>query len=296
MRSPRLNRKHQPNNCSEFGILAQVAEIPKNANNSIGTMGISGNVDSDLPSFQSLFKTMEENTNQHNNPEDVKPFKLDWKDTEIVLKNKSRHFINRPTAEEVLAYDDKSVTEIPFEKDGSIKLGSDDSRQTACDAVFYDKIANKPAEGYAGEVPNSHKSIVTTALYQRSIFVDDDQNVFGEQVTVTEILGDDDNPTAKILHTLKQPDDSRLTKMKNVMKTSKLVHDRRGRQKMVTQSSLRQVMSFYRDHLVSIGGATVVGETFSATNREAFINHVDPLIQKAVVEAYIRELTDLLPD
>lgn len=224
-----------------------------------------------------------------------KLFKLDWDSTDIRLaKGRFVHTLKRPDAEMVLDRERTIPNEIPLGKDGSYAI-PDPTATEATDAKFYDKIAVE-ADGYGDrEIPVSHKAAAFQGLYVRDIYVDEDQDLFADEIIVTEEIGPSDDPEFVIRHVL-SVDEQRLQKARRKFAGGRLEHDRRGRQKYVAEQNLAASMEFYRAWLVRIDGATVNGEEFSAENRDQFIATVDPLIQRKVVRTLVDELTGRLLD
>ncbi|MEZ5421854.1 MAG: hypothetical protein R2682_02010 [Pyrinomonadaceae bacterium] len=222
-------------------------------------------------------------------------YKLDWNDTEVRLaKGRFRHTLRRPDAELILQREREIPNEIPLRKDGSYSI-PDPTVTEETDAKYYDQLVSETA-GYDGrDVPTQHKAAAFQGLYVREIFVDEDEDLFADQVTVTEQIGPDDDPQFVIRHVL-AVDERQLQKARRKFAAGHLEHDKRGRQKYVAEQNLSAAMEFYRSWLVRIDGATVNGETFSPATRDAFFETVDPLIQRKVVKTLVDEVCGRLLD
>lgn len=233
-----------------------------------------------------------------NRPEEIKPFELNEQHFDVpIAQGRFVHFLRKPQPEESIAYDEGLTIEIPIAKDGSRQLGGNDEKALENDVDFYEKIKRDEAKGYnGGTVPKLHKQQAVQNFFNRTVFVDDDQDIFGDIVYVTEIIGDVDSPAAVILHGIKQPEEKVLVKLKASLNNSRLMPDKRQRQKLVTKSTIRKAMAFYREQLGDMKGAVLNGEKFSAENRDSFINAVDPLIQQSIVTTYLNEVLGGLSD
>lgn len=226
---------------------------------------------------------------QDSTPSEVKPFKLDWKDTEVHLyKGKFKHFLRRAEAEEILEWQEKLTSEVSISKDGSIPLVAESAQDEKANAEFYDKIKLKEAEGYNGRpVPDSHKSAAVKKLYERTVWIDEDADIFGEEILIHEVLGDPNNPIALIKHFLKNPmfDDAKLRRIKNTINGGVMQTDRKGGKKIVGNKPVRKTHAFYFENFLRIENVTVNDKTL-----------VDPLIAHLIVSVMVRELTDALSD
>jgi hypothetical protein len=221
--------------------------------------------------------------------------KLDWQNAEIRLsKGRFSHTLARPTPEMILARDEELQSEIPIAKDGSFSL-PDATAHEETDAKYYDQIVVR-TEGYKGAVPLAHKAAAFQGLYRREIYLEPDSDIFGEEVTILEEVGSGEEPDFTIRHVLRQPEEAELRKFRQSNSGGRMMPHKRGRQKLVTSSNLRSAMRYYSAWLVRIGGATVGGSAFSPDKRDEFIAHVDPLIQRRVVNALVDELAGSLLD
>lgn len=229
-------------------------------------------------------------------PGDPTLYPLDWKTTDVNLaKGRFNHTVSRPTPDMILAREDALDTEIPIAKDGSYSL-PDETAVEELDAEVYDKLTTA-ADGYGDRpIPTIHKAKVFQALYLREIYVDDDVDIFDEEIPVTEEIGSGDDPDFTLKHVMRQPDEKELRKIRQSFRSGKLSPDKRGRQKFVEKSNLRKAMAYYSQYLVTIVGGSVGGETMNQANRAAFLANVDPLIQRRVVKAMVEKLTGSLLD
>jgi len=229
------------------------------------------------------------------NSSPAKGFKLDWQDMEISLKKgRFTHTLSRPAAELILAREKELENEIPIGKDGGYKL-PDPTAQEDVDAKYYDQIVVK-TEGYPGSVPGYHKAAAFQGLYQREIYVDEDADIFADEVAVIEEIGGGDDPDFTIQHIMRQPTEQELKRWRRRSANSEIKPGKRGKQKLVTTSNLPAAMEFYGLWLVRIEGATVGGAACSPDRRDEFIAQVDPLIQRKVVSTFAGEFNDELTD
>jgi hypothetical protein len=223
-------------------------------------------------------------------------YKLDWETAEISLaKGRFVHTLRRPDPEVILGRDKEIEIEIPIAKDGSYSI-PDPTETEEIDARCYEKIM-VGATGYGDRsIPTQHKAAAFQGLYVREIDVDEDCDIFGDEISVIEEIGRDDDPDFTIVHVIAQPDEAELRKLRKKLNSGRMVPAKRGRHNFVRSSGLRAAMECYSRWLKRIDGATVAGETFSAENRAAFIHHVDPLIQMRVVTSVVEKLTGKLLD
>lgn len=239
---------------------------------------------------------------QHETPQtpqmkgDPSLYPLDWQTTDIKLaKGRFTHTVKRPTTEMILAREDELDTEIPIAKDGSYNL-PDQTAVEESDAKVYDKIKTE-ATGYNDrEIPILHKAKVFQGLYQREVYVDEDVDIFDDEIPVTEEIGDDDEPDFTLRHILRQPDEKELRKIRQSFRGGKMTPDKRGRQKFVEKSNLRKAMTYYSTYLNRLEGAKVGEQPFHTERKAEFIANVDPLIQRRVVKALVEKLTGSLLD
>jgi hypothetical protein len=238
---------------------------------------------------------IEENAGHNARAPSSSAYKLDWQDAEIRLsKGRFSHTLSRPSAEMIIAREDEIQSEIPIAKDGSFSL-PDSTVSEETDAKYYDLIAVK-TDGYKGTIPTAHKAAAFLGLFRREIYLDPDCDIFGDEVTVLEEIGSGDEPDFTIRHTLRQPTEAELKKCRQANSGGRLMPDKRGRQKLVTSSNLRSAMRYYNTWLVRIDGATAGGSAFSSDKRDEFVDLVDPLIQRKVVNVLVDELTGSLLD
>ncbi len=221
-------------------------------------------------------------------------YKLDWETADIRLaKGRFVHTLRRPDAEMIYAREDELQAEIPINKDGSYSL-PDPTANEAVDAKYYDRIVES-ATGYTGGVPELHKANAFQALYIREIYVDDDADVFADEVPVAEEV--DAGGETVVTHVMRQPTEAELKSYRRKMsQSSEIKAGKRGRQLLVTRSLLKTAVQFYELWLERIEGATVGGKTYSQDMRPAFIDAVDPLIRRKVVTTFAGELTSQLLD
>ena len=225
-----------------------------------------------------------------------KLYPLDWKTTEVTLaKGRFTHTLARPSNELLLKREAELKTEIGISKDGSYNL-PDETEQEQLDAQYYDAV-KQDATGYgAREIPTLHKATAFQGLFKSSIEVDENCDIFDEEITVIEEIGGDDEPDFVVRHVLRQPDEKELNKLRKIFRNSKITPDKNGRQKIVTASNLRQAMSFYAAYLVRLDGAKVEGSAFSDERRQDFINNVNVLTQRVVIRVFVEKLSGSLSD
>jgi hypothetical protein len=226
-----------------------------------------------------------------------KLYKLDWETAEINLaKGRFVHTLRRPDHDMLLERDKEIAVEIPIAKDGSYSL-PDPTETEEIDAKYCAKIRVGEPTGYDGRsIPTNHAAAAFQGLYRREIYIPEGCDILGSEITVLEEIGGGDDPDFVITHVIAQPDESDLRKLRKKLSNGQLVPDKRGRQKFVRPSSLKTTMQHYSSWMKRVDGATVGDQTYSADNREAFLAHVDPLIQQRVVSVVVEELTGKLLD
>lgn len=223
-------------------------------------------------------------------------YPLDWEQTTIDLGKGRKLTLRRPTQAEILARDAELQTEIPIGKDGGYAL-PDPTLNEAIDAKYFDLLkVGEEGYGYAGTIPEQHKAAAFNGLYQREVYVDDDFDFDQDKILVLEEIGTGVEPDFTIAHIMRPPTEGELKLYRRKSATGELKPGKRGRQIFKTSSNLKTAMSFYAQWLLDIEGATVGGSRFSEGMRADFLQHVDPLIQRqvvnAVVEAYTAKLSD----
>jgi hypothetical protein len=221
-------------------------------------------------------------------------YSLDWETTKINLGKGRVLTLRRPTQSEILARDAELQTEIPIGKEGGFAL-PDPTQNEEIDAKYFD-LVKVDAAGYDGEIPEQHKATAFNGLYAREIYVDEDFDLMDATCPVLEEIGSGAEPDHTVLHNMRPPTEGELKIYRRKSANGELKPGKRGRQKFVTSSNLKTAMLFYAQWLVDITGATVEGKTWSEDERAVFIAHVDPLVQRqvvnAVVEAYTVKLSD----
>lgn len=224
--------------------------------------------------------------------EDLYP--LDWQTHEIKLGKGRVATVRRPTPKEILDRDAELTTEIPIGRDGGYAL-PDPTAQEEIDAKYFDLIKTE-VTGYDGEMPEQHKATAFNGIYVREIYVDEEFDLRDELVPVLEEIGGDINPDFTVVHLTRHPTEGEIKLFRRKSSAGQIKPGKRGRQNFVQSSNLRTAMSFYSQWITRIDGATVGGETFSDEAKAEFIAHVDPLIQRQVVnkvvEAFIAKLSD----
>jgi len=235
-------------------------------------------------------------TQEPMNSEESKLYPLDWKTTDVKLaKGRFTHTVSRPLADLMIERENELNTETPIAKDGSYDL-PDETAMEEVDAKYYEKIKIN-AEGYGDrDIPTLHKAKAFQSLFVREIYVDDDCDIFDEEIEVIEEVGSGDEADFTIGHILRQPEEKELRKIRQSFRGGKLAPDKRGRQKFVEKSNLRKAMMYYSTYIVRIKGASVGDEKFSPERRAEFIANVNPLIQRRVVKALVEKLTGSLLD
>lgn len=226
-------------------------------------------------------------------------YPLDWEQTTIDLGKGRKLTLRRPTQAEILARDAELQTEIPIGKDGGYSL-PDPTLNEAIDAKYFDKLLvgteGYEAKGFDLLIPEQHKAAAFNGLYQREVYVDDDFDFDQDKILVLEEIGTGVEPDFTVAHIMRPPTESELKLYRRKSATGELKPGKRGRQIFKTSSNLKTAMSFYSQWLLDIEGATVGGSRFSEGMRADFLQHVDPLIQRqvvnAVVEAYTAKLSD----
>lgn len=218
-------------------------------------------------------------------------YPLDWKTADVKLgKGKFSHIIRRPATEELIEFDRELQTPIEIGKDGSYKL-PDPTASEKDNVRLYDKLIES-TDGYKGDVPAAHKSAVITGHYRREIYLDDEADIFADEVTVFEEIGGDP-PAFTIQHTFRQPTEEELRAYRRKMQTGEMKPGKRGRQEFVTRSNLKTAMDYYDKWIVGVDGATVGGQPLGPAMA---CDSVDPLIKRMVVQSFVTALTEGLLD
>lgn len=224
----------------------------------------------------------------------VLTYRLDWRDTEIDFGKGRTHTLRRPTAEEVLERERDLQTEIPVGRDGSYQL-PDPTANEATDAKLFDKICIA-SQGYTGEVPEQHKSTAVAGLYRREIYVDENYDLAQEEIPVIEEIGGDAEPDFTVVHVMRMPTEGELKLYRRKSTGGEVKPGKRGRQIFKTSSNLKTAMSFYAQWLIRIEGAAVGEEAAQSLPLPVLTAHVDPLIQRQVVNAVVEAVTAKLSD
>ena len=172
-------------------------------------------------------------------------FRLDWETTEIALaKGRFTHTLRRPDRELILKRDAEIQTEIPIAKDGSYSM-PDPTVNEEVDARYYDKIVVE-STGYSDAVPELHKARAFQGLYNREITIEDEADIFADEVCVLEEIGGDIVPDFTIRHVMRQPTESEIKAYRRKMSvTHEVKPGKRGRQSLVSRSTLKLAMQYY---------------------------------------------------
>lgn len=185
--------------------------------------------------------------------------------------------------------------EIPIAKDGSYSL-PDEIAQEEIDARYYEKIKNS-ATGYVGrEVPTVHKAKAFQALFLSEIFVDEEGDIFDDEITVIEEIGSGDDPDFTLRHRITVLEEKELKKIRQMFKNGRLAPDKRNRQKFLQKLNLRKAMMYFAQYYVWTDGASVGGKKFIPERRDEFIVSINPLVQREILRVLVEELTGKLLD
>lgn len=221
-------------------------------------------------------------------------YPLDWATTKVKLGKGRVAVLRRPTAEEILGREDELQTEIPIGRDGGYAL-PDPTVNEEIDARYFD-LVKVEVTGYDGDVPEQHKATAFNGLYAREIYVDEAFELTDETVPVLEEIGSGAEPDFTVVHVMRPPTEGEIKLYRRKSAKGELKPGKRGRQKFVTTSNLKTAMSFYSQWLIKVTGATIGGKTWTDDDRLAYIAHVDPLIQRQVVNAVVEAFTAKLSD
>lgn len=225
-----------------------------------------------------------------------KLYPLDWKTTEVRLaKGRFVHTLGRPSNELLLRRADELDIEIPIAKDGSYAI-PDLTAQEEIDAKYAEEIRAGEPKGYNGRIPKAHLAAAFQGLFQREIYVDPDCDIFGDEITVIEEIGNGDEPDFVIKHIVRAPDEKELKKVRQKLNSGRLYPDKRGRQKFVEKSNLRSMMSYYSAWLLRMEGVRIGNSPFSIEKRDEFVAETNALTQRRVVQVVVQELTGNLLD
>lgn len=220
-------------------------------------------------------------------------FPLDWETTVVKLKEgRFKHELRRPTSEEIFARDADLQREIPIAKDGSFSM-PDPTANEDDDAKIYDLLVQN-TDGYTGDVPVAHKAAAFNGLYVREIYIDDDADVFADQVTVLEEIGSGDDPDFTIEHIMRQPTEAELKRYRRRSSSGEVKPGKRGKQRFVSRSTLKNAVEHYDMWCVAISGARLKSD--ANADAAALKAAVDPLIKRQVVQTLVEAVVGNLLD
>lgn len=220
-------------------------------------------------------------------------YPLDWETTTVKLKEgRFKHKLRRPTADEIYAREEDLQNEIEIGKKGNFQMPDPTASEDA-DAKIYDLIKIE-TEGYAGTVPAAHKAAAFQGLYVREIYIDEETDVFGEQVDVLEEFGTGDEPDFTIVHRMRQPAESELKKYRRRTATGEIKPGKRGKQRFISRSTLRNAVEHYDLWCIDVDGVRL--DRTASADSLARIAAVDPLIKRRVVQTLVEEITGSLLD
>lgn len=223
-------------------------------------------------------------------------YPLDWKTTEVALADgRYVHVVGRPDSAMILEREEEINQDIAIDKKGGYQLPNPTELEEI-DARYYDKIKVEEAVGYKGEVPELHKATVFQSLLERNIYVAENCDVFGDEIRVIEEIGSGDEPDFVIEHTLRGASEAEVKAFRRKNNNRKVERARNGKQKLVQSSQLRPAMDFYDSLMTRLDGGSVGDQPYGDERRGQFLECVNPLVQRAVVKAYIEELTGNLLD
>lgn len=222
-------------------------------------------------------------------------YPLDWRTTDVKLgKGRFVHTLRHPTREEQERYDAALQTEIPIGKDGAYKM-PDPTENEIPAAKLHDEIC-EAATGYTGDIPTRFKSAAIQHLYRRELDIDSSSSIFDDVVFITEEIGAGDVFDFRIVHELRQPTEEELRQYRRKTSAGEMRPGKRGRQIFVTKSDLRSACDFYDKWVVRISGATVGGAGYTDETRAEFLNAVDPLIKRMIIQTFAAKLNEALLD
>lgn len=223
-------------------------------------------------------------------------YPLDWNTTTVKLaKGRFTHTLNRPSNELLIERSDELAFEIPIAKDGSYSI-PDATVQEEIDAKYAERIRAGEPTGYKGTIPQAHLAAAFQGLFQNEIYVDEDCDIFGDEIVVIEEIGSGDEPDYVIKHFLRAPDEKELKKVRQKLSNGQMKPDKRRRQKYVEKSKLRPIMAYYSAWFTRIEGAKIGDRPFAPERRDEFLSEINALTQFAVVKAIVQELTGNLLD
>ncbi len=218
-------------------------------------------------------------------------YPLDWKEQEIKLGKGRSVTVRRPTQDEIVKRDAELQKEIPVNRDGGFVL-PDPTVNEETDAKYFDQIKTAGVD----DLWESQKAKIFNELYAREIYVDEAFEIGDETIPVIEEIGKGDEPDFVITHLMRMPTEAEVKLFRKKSAGGEMKPGKRGRQNFVSSSNLRTAMSFYQQWFVGIDGATVDGKTCATEGLNVFVAHVDPLIQRQVVNAVVERLTGKLSD
>lgn len=222
-----------------------------------------------------------------------KLYPLDWETTRVTLKDRRfKHTLRRPTAEEIFAREEELQSDIPIAKDGSFQM-PDPTANEDIDAKIYDKIVVS-TEGYKGVVPAAHKAAAFQALYLREVYIDDETDQFADEVPVLEEIGSGDEPDFTIVHVMRQPSESELKRYRRRSSNGQIKPGKRGKQRFVSQSTLKNAVEHYDLWCVGVHGATL--KNLPNFHPVELKYNVDPLIKRLVVQTLVESIIGSLLD
>lgn len=221
-------------------------------------------------------------------------YPLDWTKTNVALHGGCVAVVRRPTNDEILERESEMQVEVPMGKDGGFAI-PDPTLNDEIDAKYFD-LFKIEVTGFKGTMMEQHKAEALKGMLQREVYVDEDFELDHETVPVLEEIGNGVEPDFTVLHTMRPPTESELKLYRRKSANGEIKPGKRGRQKFVSRSNLKAAMSFYAQWLVEITGATIDGKGWTDEDRAVFIAHVNPLVQRQVVDAVVEAYTVKLSD
>lgn len=195
-------------------------------------------------------------------------YPLDWKTQEIELGQGRSVTVRHPKPDEILERDRKLMT-----IGCSVNIDK-------IDAMCFDLVKIK-ANGFDGELFEPQKAKIFNGIYMRRIYVRDDWDQQAP-VPVIEEIGSPgfSEPDFTITHLCRRPSEGEIELWRKLPARLSLASAASH-----NLSLMKPAMRFYAKWLVRIDGASVTGQLYTDDRRSDFINHVDPLIQRRVVDA-----------
>jgi hypothetical protein len=244
----------------------------------------------------------------------TKAYAFDAQEFEIELEAKRgettyhfAHRLRRPTRAELLERD-RAITYEVIEVDSRQDVINFDVE--GANARLWDRIA-VAVKGYdfgdnaaaadwhpVGEserqhMLGTHKSRVVLGLYQDETEPVEEDGFSLDTIRIRQTFGT--VQASEVLHFLRMPTEAERLKFKSRSTQTQFIRGSRKRHETI-RSDLKSFVGFYDALILDIQGATVADEPYSTGRRSAFLNAIDPMWKRSVVQSLINSLEANLRD